>query len=68
MFATNCMSNYPPPERALELTEEFIKAITNNMKLEDFQYFVEQTEKLHPDDRHKVFYNIAEKIKELSQM
>jgi hypothetical protein len=56
---------YPPPERALELTTEFLDFITNQKKsLLDYQYFVDHLEGLHPDDRHKFFYNIAQRFKE----
>lgn len=60
------MTNYPPPERAIDLSNEFMEYITNSKNVDEFQYFVEETEKLHPDDRRKVFYNIAQKIKEAS--
>jgi len=60
------MSNYPPPEKALDLTEEFLNYVTNQKTATDYQYFVDELEKLHPDDKRKLFYNIAQRIRELS--
>lgn len=62
------MTNFPPPERALDLSNEFIECITSKKNVDEFQYFVEEIEKLHPDDKRKVFYNIAQKIKEVSDV
>lgn len=60
------MSNYPPPEKVLDITEEFLSYVTSQKTVTDYQYFVDELEKLHPDDKRKLFYNIAQKIKELS--
>lgn len=60
------MSDYPPPEKPLDISNEFMEAVTQYKSIDNFQKFVEDVENLHPDDRRKVFYNIAQKIKELS--
>ena len=57
------MSNYPPPERCSELSKEFIKFASNQSNLTEYQYFVDELEKLDPNDKHKFFYNIAQQFK-----
>lgn len=57
------MSN-PPPERAINLTNEFFDTISKQSIVTDYQYFVDEIEKLHKDDKLKLFYNIAQRIKE----
>lgn len=61
------MTEYPPPERALELVHEFTNYVSSQKSSEDYRYFIDELKKLHPDDKHKVFYNIAQKFKEMSR-
>lgn len=52
-----------PPERALSLATEFFVHASKQKIVADYQYFVDELVKLHEDDRHKLFYNIAQMVK-----
>ena len=61
-----CIMSHPPPERAIDLTNEFFHTVSKQNTVTDYQYFVHELEKLHKDDKLKLFYNIAQRIKELN--
>lgn len=50
-------------ERPISLTTELCEYASKGKNAPDYQYFVDELEKISKEYRYKFFYNIAQKVK-----